>query len=552
MTANLQRSPLSYPVRVLHVDDEPIVLEITKEFLEKSGEISIISCTGVKEAYELLTIHQVDVIISDYEMTDINGVEFLKTIREHGSDIPFILFTGRGRESVAVSACNSGATFYLQKGGDPKSQFAELTDKVIRAHRQYRDQKKIRHLSRIFQILREISDTLHGTESIENACSTICTRITKEPGYQNMRIVLFDQNGEVKGVFQSGLEEEMNRFLSFLHAGNRTSCYKKALLTRTGPVICAPDSNCITCPLYSGHLEFHTLTMRLEHDGNLFGIVSVTIEPELAGDIDEQAMFSDVGHEIAYTLHHFLLKEEHLAMESLIGTNKKLDILNTITRHDIRNELTVEFFHYENLLELAKKYPEIYSDVKELGISLNNIQDHLMFSDVYQKIGIQKPQWLSIHKIIENITYTHGFGNISIIHSTGTLEVYTDPMFGKIIINLVQNALMHGCRVTTIQVRFTEQIDSGLLIIEDDGMGIPENKKDVIFERGVGRNSGLGLFYTREILGITRMSISETGTYGNGARFEIRIPKNCYRFYKGEELMAKCYSTIAKQVRSDE
>jgi len=175
-----------------------------------------------------------------------------------------------------------------------------------------------------------------------------------------------------------------------------------------------------------------------------------------------------------------------------------------------------------------------------------------MFSDVYQKIGIQKPQWLSISRIIENIKHSHEFGNVSILHSTGPLEVYTDPMFGKIIINLVENALMHGSRVSTIQIRFVERIDSGLLIIEDDGMGIPDNKKKIIFERGVGRNSGLGLFYTREILGMTGMSITENGTYGKGARFEICIPKSCYRFYKGEELMNAIQTSFSGQVHADD
>ncbi|MCA1915128.1 response regulator [Methanospirillum hungatei] len=545
-------SPPLVPVHVLHVDDDAHILEVTKAFLERSGHIRVSSCSSVQEAFEHLTEYPVDVFISDYEMPEMSGIELLQTIRGHGCDIPFILFTGRGRESVAVSAINSGATFYVQKGGEPRSQYAELSDKVMKAYRQYRDQQKLRHLSRIFQVLREVSDTIHGNEMREEVFARLCSRITSEPGYQNMRIVLFDANGNVSGVYHAGLEEQMDRFLSYLQAGNRTSCYKRALQSRSGPVICAPDETCVSCPLYSGHHDSHTLTVRLEHAGTVFGIVSVTLEPEYARDPDEQAMVQDVAREISYALHHFLLQEEHKEMENLIGTNKKLDILNTITRHDIRNELTAQLFHYDNLLELSHKYPEIAQDVKELGISLNNIQEHLMFSDVYQKIGIQKPKWLSISRIIENIKHSHEFGNVSILHSTGTLEVYTDPMFGKIVINLVENALMHGCRVSAIQIRFVERIDAGLLIIEDDGMGIPDNKKKVIFERGVGRNSGLGLFYTREILGMTGMSITENGTYGKGARFEICIPKSCYRFYKGEELMNALHTSFAGQVHADD
>ncbi|HEX3002309.1 MAG TPA: ATP-binding protein [Methanoregula sp.] len=82
--------------------------------------------------------------------------------------------------------------------------------------------------------------------------------------------------------------------------------------------------------------------------------------------------------------------------------------------------------------------------------------------------------------------------------------------------------------------RFYYQIsDAGLtLICEDDGAGIPDNAKTRIFERGVGRNTGMGLFLAREILRITGISIRETGVYGKGARFELIIPNGTWRFVK--------------------
>jgi signal transduction histidine kinase len=64
-------------------------------------------------------------------------------------------------------------------------------------------------------------------------------------------------------------------------------------------------------------------------------------------------------------------------------------------------------------------------------------------------------------------------------------------------------------------------------------VGIETAEKGRIFERGVGKNTGMGLFLTREILGITQISIEETGVPGKGARFEIRIPKGTWRFFNG-------------------
>ena len=74
-----------------------------------------------------------DAIISDYQMPGTNGIDFLKSLRSKGNKMPFILFTGRGREEVVIEALNSGADFYLQKGGNPDAQFIELEHKVREA-----------------------------------------------------------------------------------------------------------------------------------------------------------------------------------------------------------------------------------------------------------------------------------------------------------------------------------------------------------------------------------------------------------------------------------
>ncbi|HOL41847.1 MAG TPA: ATP-binding protein, partial [Methanospirillum sp.] len=68
-----------------------------------------------------------------------------------------------------------------------------------------------------------------------------------------------------------------------------------------------------------------------------------------------------------------------------------------------------------------------------------------------------------------------------------------------------------------------------ILVYEDNGVGIPEKDKKKICDHGFGKNTGFGLFLSREILSITGLSIHETGTEGKGARFEITIPKNLYR-----------------------
>lgn len=117
-------------IRALYVDDEPDLLEIAKLYLESSHEFTIDTATSAQEMLNIQDLSVYDAIISDYQMPEMDGITFLKEVRARYGAIPFILFTGRGREEVVIEAINNGADFYLQKGGDPRSLFAELMHKV--------------------------------------------------------------------------------------------------------------------------------------------------------------------------------------------------------------------------------------------------------------------------------------------------------------------------------------------------------------------------------------------------------------------------------------
>ncbi|MFH0966429.1 MAG: response regulator, partial [Methanobacteriota archaeon] len=117
-------------ISLLYVDDEDTLLDIGKRFLERDGDFQVTTLNSAISALDLLKKRQFDAIISDYQMPDLDGIEFLKEVRINFGDIPFILFTGRGREEIVILALNNGADFYIQKGGEPKSQFAELSNKI--------------------------------------------------------------------------------------------------------------------------------------------------------------------------------------------------------------------------------------------------------------------------------------------------------------------------------------------------------------------------------------------------------------------------------------
>jgi PAS domain S-box-containing protein len=134
---------------VLYVDDEPNLLALGKLFLEKSGEFTVDTKESAQDGLTVFGSQHFDAIISDYQMPDMDGIQFLKEVRSDYGDVPFILFTGRGREEVVIEAINSGADFYLQKGGDPKSQFAELAHKIKQAVRKKHAEASLRTSERL-------------------------------------------------------------------------------------------------------------------------------------------------------------------------------------------------------------------------------------------------------------------------------------------------------------------------------------------------------------------------------------------------------------------
>jgi PAS domain S-box-containing protein len=128
---------------ILYVDDEPALLEIGKLFLEKSCQFHVDTATSAPEALTILKSTSYDAIVSDYQMPDMDGIAFLKAIRAEFPDLPFIIFTGKGREEVVIEAFNNGADSYLQKGGAPTPQFFELGHKINSAVRRRKAEKAL-------------------------------------------------------------------------------------------------------------------------------------------------------------------------------------------------------------------------------------------------------------------------------------------------------------------------------------------------------------------------------------------------------------------------
>jgi CheY-like chemotaxis protein len=117
-------------MKVLLVDDDPVFLELSKTFLEVFHDINSDTVESAGQALEKLNELSYDVVVSDYDMPCMDGISFLRTIRDLRINIPFILFTGVGKEEVMRRAVENGVDSFVQKRGDPKAQYLELSQQI--------------------------------------------------------------------------------------------------------------------------------------------------------------------------------------------------------------------------------------------------------------------------------------------------------------------------------------------------------------------------------------------------------------------------------------
>ena len=137
-------------IHILHVDDEPEFADTAATFLEREDDrLAVETVTSASDALPRLAESTVDCVISDYDMPETNGIEFLETIREQYPTLPFILYTGKGSEEVASDAIAAGASDYLQKERGT-GQYAVLATRIStlveRAHAQQRQQQQLKSI----------------------------------------------------------------------------------------------------------------------------------------------------------------------------------------------------------------------------------------------------------------------------------------------------------------------------------------------------------------------------------------------------------------------
>jgi PAS domain S-box-containing protein len=256
----------------------------------------------------------------------------------------------------------------------------------------------------------------------------------------------------------------------------------------------------------------------IRKDGSTFwAIASVTPLTEECSVVGAFAMLTDID-------------ERKRIEEALKEANRKLNILSSITRHDITNQLML-ISGFLKILE--KKQPDSTNNsyIEKIDKATGRIAAMIRFTQTYENVGVNAPLWQNIRSLVETAAKQAQLGDIALKNELlPGVEVFADPLIVKVFYNLMENAVRYGGKIRTIRFYLMEPGDNYIIVCEDDGEGIPAEEKEKIFDRGFGKNTGLGLFLAREILDITGITINETGEQGVGARFEMCIPAGAHRY----------------------
>ena len=235
---------------------------------------------------------------------------------------------------------------------------------------------------------------------------------------------------------------------------------------------------------------------------------------------------TDSQGRVIASLVSFLDITERKRVEQVIReANRKINLLTSITRHDVGNQVTI-LRGFAKIALMKKPGPEITGLLEKIDTAVSTIARQIEFTKEYQELGMHAPGWQRIHDIVAQQQKMEGIT----LSCTCDAEIFADPMLERVFYNLIDNALRHGETVSAVTVSCRTDPDGLVIIVGDDGIGVPRNLKEKIFEKGYGKNTGFGLFLAREILAITGITIRETGIHRKGAHFEIFAPKGMYRF----------------------
>jgi PAS domain S-box-containing protein len=241
-------------IRVLHVDDEVEFLDLVSFFLKREGDFEIDTTTTAESALEKMQSENYDAVVVDYGLPGMDGIELLKILRAKGLRIPFVLFTGKGKEETAVQALNCGADFYLQKGASTQLQFTELANMLRKSVQSNRSDAAVREGERFLSSV--FSSIQDGISVLDKDLNILRVNQTMEDWYSHKMPLV----GKKCYDAYHGRQSQCDSCPSIRTIESGKSAYK--VVPKTGPK-----------GEIMGWLDLYSFPMRDSKTGELSGVI---------------------------------------------------------------------------------------------------------------------------------------------------------------------------------------------------------------------------------------------------------------------------------------
>jgi len=239
--------------------------------------------------------------------------------------------------------------------------------------------------------------------------------------------------------------------------------------------------------------------------GEFIGIIGIST------DITEQKWMQEVLGE---------------AITKVAELNEKLRVVESLTRHDLRNKLSALNGRVYILKKRCGENQETQQHLRDIELVAQQMLKILEFERIYTQVGAEELEYINVEQhLTEAISLFSDLKGAKVINDCHGLTVFADSLLRQLFYNLIDNSLKYGKKISKIRVHYEVEKNQVKLIYDDDGVGIPEEIRNNLFSEGFGKGTGYGLYLIKRICEAYGWTIAETGKQGQGVQFTMVIPE---------------------------
>ena len=421
-------------IRVLHVDDEPSFAEMAAALLEQEDDRFVVeTVSSASEGKRRLDGTAFDCVISDYEMPDENGIDFLNAVREEYPELPFILFTGKGSEAVASEAILAGVTEYLQKQAGVE-QYELLAHRIKNAVGHHQTARRAETLDRVRTLVADISGALMRASTRKEIETRVCEIISDAEPYRFSWIGSVDEETDlIEPRTSIGIQEGYLEEITVTADGSPTGQGPAGEAIRNGKV--AVSQNVQEGPSFEPwreaalDREFQSVAgVPLAYGDTVFGVLAVYADRVNAFDSTERELLSEIGENISYAIDSIRTRHEQEQSNALLSTLMDLLPIGVLAEDADRNVLAINRRLFE-LFDLPGDPDDVIGQDSQSfsGDVSDRFEDPSAFT---RRIDSLVSTWESAEReelqLRDGRTFERSYKPIELVDGSGHLWVYRD------------------------------------------------------------------------------------------------------------------------------